>query len=78
MRRLPLLLLAPLAFVPVTPADADPLCYGVEVIAVTTTTFTECVPHSGLVACRTYVVDAASFISHPTARVEVLVCLPRR
>lgn len=78
MRRLPLLLLAPLALVPVTPAGADPLCYGVEVVAVTTTTVTECVPYTGLVACRTFVVDSAPFISHPTVRVEVLVCQPRR
>lgn len=71
MRRLPLLLLAPLALVPTAPAHAEPLCYGVEVTAVTTTAVTECVPYGNLVACRTEVVALSP------VRVEVLVCQPR-
>ncbi len=72
MRRL--LLLAPLAFaLPSTPASADPLCYGVTVVAVTTTTVTECVPYSNLVYCRTATAGVA-----PTATVTVVACQPRK
>lgn len=72
MRRLLPLLLVPAAFVLAAPAQADPLCYGVTVVAVTSTSVTECVPYDNLVACRT-VAQSVGGVS-----VEVLACQPRK
>lgn len=71
MRRL--LLLAPVAFAlpSPAPATADPLCYGVTVVAVSTTTVLHCVPYHNLVACRTETVGTSA------ARVTVVACQPR-
>lgn len=73
MRRLALLLLAaPAAFALPAPASADPLCYGVTVVAVSTTTVRHCVPYDNLVACRTHTVAEAG------VSVTVQVCQPRK
>ena len=73
MRRLSLVLLAPLAFVlPSPPASAEPLCVGVTVVAVSTTTVRDCVRWNGPVPWRS---DTGA-----TGGVSVSVerCVPRR
>jgi len=69
VRRLALLLLAPLAFALPAPASADPVCASVEVHAVTTTTAGECVPYDNLVACQTRNVSNVLYVE---------LCLPRK
>lgn len=73
MKKLSLLLLAAGSLaLPASPASADPLCYGVEVVAVTTTDVSHCVPYSNLVACT------EDTVAYRGVSVTIERCQPRK